>query len=126
MPHITKWEKDGCIIRVFDTLSSDEFELINNEFNGNSHYDETRYFIIDLTRIVAAKISWDDIEIVAYKNAASSLSNKKIRGAFVTNLPAISEIVAYYIHKSAEAGNLWVQAVFSDFETAERWAKDLP
>ena len=125
MAHRTTWEKDGCIIRIFGTFSADELEGINEEFTNHKNFDEVHYFIRDLTEIQEIKLSLDDIQVMAYKDAASSLSSKKIRGAFIVNNEMTAQISSYYIEQSLEAGSRWIQSIFYDFETAEKWVKNI-
>lgn len=121
MPHQTRWEGEGFIAEFSGEVLAWEIEAVNNEFTGNSRFDEVRYSLWDMSRITRLDMTGADVDDAAATDKGASMIKHVLRGAIVVPEGQVRDLVDRYLLVSGELENSWDTRLFGDVEAARRW-----
>lgn len=117
MPYVLNWEEKGVYKRFFGFVSFQEYARSQEMVLADARSDDIRWIINDLRDMEGYSITAEQAEYSAAYNYGSSLSNPKIRVAYVTSDLKLKLLIRMVGPFSA----LQVKD-FSDLDEARRWA----
>lgn len=117
MPHTMNWEDHGVYKRFDGFVSYREYAHSQEEVLSNPRCDDIRFVINDLLAVEGYSLTREQAEYLAVFNRGSSLSNPKLRIAYVTTDTSIKLLIKLLSSLSAlELG------VFPTLDAAREWA----
>jgi hypothetical protein len=122
MPYQTIWEQQGVFWKYSGIITNEDIVHSNNEFYGNPRSEDANYQLVDGTKIEKLKIDLSSVELLAATDYACGLSLKKLKVAFVSVRPEISELFEAYIDFAIEYNCKWECKIFNDLAAAREWA----
>ncbi len=84
MSHTITWEGRGFYKRFTGRVAFPEYARSQEEITGDPRFDEAMYIINDLREVEGYTASQDDAEYAAAYTRGPSLSNSRVRIAYVT------------------------------------------
>lgn len=120
MPYTMEWEPKGVFKKFTGTCSWSEYAQSQEDVLGDARLDDIRYIINDLLSVESYSITADEAQYSAAITRGASMSNPKVKIAFVTTdsriailVMAVRTLTPYQVKTfpSVEAARVWCSSV---------------
>ena len=118
MSHEITWETRGVYKRFTGFVSYDEYARTQEEILSDPRVDSIHYIINDFLEVDGYSVTRDQVEYLAAFNRGTSLSNPRIRIAYVVKTQAARLLV-----KAGSAISSLKLKDFSTLEAARAWTE---
>lgn len=116
MPFAIHWSGRGVHRRFWGRLHVDEYTRAQDAVYGDSRFDDLRYSIIDFADVTEFIVTRDQAEFLAAVTHGAFRSNPNVRGAFVTQVGWVVELL-----RSTFVDSPYLLEVFPSLEEAQAW-----
>ena len=114
-------EKNGVLIRFYDTITSDDVYQSMKAIWTLPRWREFRYEICDLRDLTAGTVDESDMISFAHLDNAATIGARRSKLAFVATQPEAIEMCHLYL-QVAQSEGLAVR-IFATVEDAREWAE---
>lgn len=112
------WADRGVHRRFSGRLHADEYAAVQDVVYGDARFDALRYSIIDFREVTEFIVTREQAEVLAAVTRGAFVSNPNIRGAFVTTVGWVVDLLNSTFPDAA-----YPLAVFATLEEAEAWVR---
>jgi hypothetical protein len=116
MPFEIRWSERSVYRRFWGRLQADEYTTAQDAVYGDSRFDDLRHSIIDFTDVTEFVVTGEQAELMAAVTRGAFRSNPYVRGAFVTRVAWVVELL-----NSTFADSPYPLAVCASLEEAQAW-----
>lgn len=121
MPYEITWEAKGVYIKFRGIVSSYEDDEANNQLYRDPRFEDSDYFIWDMTDVIRFEMADDEIDFPAITDKVATSYKPKLKGALIATDKAVQRIIELYIYKSVEMESSWELKLFNHISDARRW-----
>lgn len=114
------WDKTGVYVKFRGIVSSQDLIDANNYVISNKNFESINYQIFDFNNIDQFNITQEDINIIGTMDKSQTDFKKEMKVAIVTHDDYVRKITTDY--KEIMSDSSWVTKIFSDVESARKWA----
>lgn len=118
MPYTMTWEPKGVLKRFTGVCSWQEYAHSQEAVLGDARLDDINYIINDLLAVESYSITPDEAEYSAAITRGSSMSNPKVRIAYITHDSRIAMLVM-----TVSVFTPYKLKVFPTLEAARQWCE---
>ena len=116
MPYELTWEERGVYKRLWGFISFPEYARSQELVLSDPRADDIRYVINDLLEVEGYTVTTKEAEYLAAFNRGSSLSNPRIRIAYVTK-----DAKVIFLLKAASVFSSYTVKDFPTLQDARAW-----
>ena len=121
MAYDIRFKNNGFVVFQSGLITIDEIEEVNNFIHGHENFDSHRYQIMHLLDADFSEIILDTSEEPAAMDWAGSLTQRKVKVAFVVQEPNAVDYCKQYISHSKDMESPWDFELFADMKGALKW-----
>jgi hypothetical protein len=121
MAYEISFKNNGFIVVQSGVISIDEINKANGDMHGHKEFDSHKYQIINLLDADFTEIIKKSYDEPAAMDWAGSLTQEKVKVAFVVQDPTAVNYCNSYISESKDMASPWDFALFADMKDALEW-----
>lgn len=118
-----QYRDSGFFVTHTGEVTIGEINEVNVKMQESEHFDDHRFQLIDLLEADFGKIAQSHSKMPGASDAVASLRNEEVRVALVTEDPTTIRFCEEYMDTATRMGSSWSFKIFSDKDTALKWAK---